>query len=210
MSQEQSIKITPQDKRLSPAFAPGELRLMQIDDLPYYRAAITRLLMPIADIVRALPPVFFFLESVMAAAAYKAYGDSDGLLKFLFNQLLAVNMTCAGLMHFAKPLLSFYSSMVPSFLPFGKKFWIFSTGIALVFGGLGVMFPPTQQAAAWLLVTTLVVMFPGNVACVFMEHPRKVVCGGSLVASLVRLPFQATLIMWAFWFTSDPVPLPAF
>lgn len=155
--------------------------------------------------INPLPFLFFVTESLVAVGCYHHYGDTDSMLKFMLGQLLAVNTTMAGLLHFFPPMYEFYTSMI--FLPM-KDFWLYSTGVALMASGIGTLFTKTQVYAAWCLVAIFIVMLPGNIACVFMERPRKIVCGGSKIAAVARLPFQIPFIIWALWFTSAPLPLP--
>lgn len=161
-------------------------------------------LMPYRSLIQTLPFFFFAFESLLAVLTKYWYQDTDFMLKLGFGQLLAINCTLAGILHFHPPMRPFYLSMI--FLPF-KNFWLYSTGIALILGGIGVVFSRTQIISAWCLVTVFIVMFPGNIACVLMEHPRKQVFGGSHIAAILRLPFQFSFIAWAFWFTTPPLSL---
>lgn len=186
----------PQEKRLTPELAPGELGSAE---------QFAKFLTPYKAVITPLPFLCFVLESLVAAGCFYFHRDTDPMLKFMFGQLLAINTTMAGLLHFFPPMYQFYTSMI--FLPL-KDFWLYSTGAALIAGGVGITFTKTQVYAAWCLVAILILMFPGNVACVFMEHPRKIVSGGSKTAAIARLPFQIPFVLWAFWFTSPPLPMP--
>lgn len=179
---------------MTPELAPGEAGSADL---------FVKILLPYKDAITPLPFLFFVTESLLAVACYYIYADSDWMLKFMLGQLLAINTTMAGLLHFFPPMYNFYTSMI--FLPL-KDFWLYATGLALIAGGVGITFAKTQVYAAWCLVAVLIIMFPGNLACVFMEHPRNVVAGGSMVKALVRLPLQIPFIAWAFWFTSPPLP----
>lgn len=163
--------------------------------------SVPRLLSSYGDLIGAFPFLFFALESVLAVISSLVYEDSDWLLKMMFAQLLAVNMMLAGMLHFVPQLYPFYRSMI--FLPF-PKFWLYSSGVAMTVGGLCVAFVKTQVIGAWLLIGVLVIVFPGNVACVVSPYPRYHVCGGSLLGAVLRLPFQFFFIAWAYWFTTPP------
>lgn len=177
-------------KRLSPEFSPGVNPSAQ---------ALLNLLSPYKHVIGMLPFFFFAFESLLALLCRTLYADSDWMVKMMFAQLLAVNTTFAGLLHFFPPLYHFYASMI--FLPW-PHVWLYMSGLMLITGGLCVAFMRTQILGAWLLVSTLVLVFPGNIACVVSPRPRNQVCGGSLVGALMRLPFQFTFIAWAWWFTS--------
>lgn len=177
-------------KRLTPEFAPGE------KPSPTW---IINSLKPYKPIISAVPFLLLAVESLLAFIARSLYGDTDWLIKLMLCQLLAVNCTFSGLLHFYRPFKSFYTSMI--FLPY-KEVWLYSSGLALSAGGLLVAFTRTQVIGAWTLVATFVIIFPGNVACVFMPTPRKLVCGGSTIGAILRLPFQFLFIYWAHWFTT--------
>lgn len=178
---------------LSPEFAPGPT--------PWAKK-ILKVLSPYKQVIGSLPFLFFALESLLALLCSAVYADSDWMLKMMFAQLLAVNTTLAGLLHFFPPLHQFYTSMI--FLPW-PQFWLYFSGLALITGGLCVAFSHTQVLGAWLLIAVLIIMFPGNIACVVSTYPRNQVCGGSLLGALLRLPFQFLFMAWAWWFTSQPL-----
>lgn len=165
---------------------------------------LLHILLPYRHFIAAFPFLFFAFESLLAVAFSAVYANSDWMLKMMFAQLLAVNATLAGLLHFFPPLYHFYTSMI--FVPF-QDFWLYSSGIALVAGGLLVAFSATQVIGAWILVAVLIIIFPGSIACVFWRYPRNQVCGGSLLGAILRLPFQFSFIAWAYWFTSPPLPV---
>lgn len=173
-------------------FAPG-----QSPSIEYF----VNKLQPHKPVIIILPFCLFVLESLLANYSYFTYGHSDPFLKLIFVQLLAVNSVLAGLLHFFPPMYRVYTSMI--FLPF-KAFWLYATGVVLLLAGLGVVFDATQVVAAKCLVAILICMFPANIACVFMEHSKQIVFGGSTFKALLRLPMQLPLISWAWWFTTSP------
>ncbi len=95
-------------------------------------------------------------------------------------------------------MYDFYSCMV--FLP-GKAFWVYFSGALLAVAGIALCFDSVQNVAAKVIAATLILIVPAYVACVILPRPRQVVFGGSVVAAIVRLPFQAFFVAWALWFT---------
>lgn len=162
---------------------------------------LINVLKPYKSVIGGLPFVLFVTEALLATVCCFIYKHTDPFLIVMFSQLLAVNFVLAGLLHFYKPMYEFYTSMI--FLPF-KDFWLYLSGVTFFLGGAGVAISSTRSAAAKLLVCSLIGVFPGNVACVFMEHPRKVVFGGSMKPALARLPFQIPMIIWAWWMVGAP------
>lgn len=177
-------------KRPTLEFAPG-----QSPSADYF----IRKLQPYKSFISAVPFLLFVIESLVASCCHYTYAHTDPFLKLIFAQLLAVNSVLAGLLHFFSPMYHFYTSMI--FLPF-KNFWLYASGIVLILAGLGLTFDVTQVVAAKCMVAILILMFPANVACVVMEHPKQVVFGGSTVKALLRLPIQLPFIFWAWWFTN--------
>ena len=53
--------------------------------------------------------------------------------------------------------------------------------------------PATRVYAAWGIIALLVAVFPANIHAAIAEIPGR---GG-----YGRLPFQALLIAWAWWYT---------
>jgi len=132
-----------------------------------------------------------------------------GRLRRLKRPLLYVmggGYVIAGVLHFAAPEL--YIQIVPSLLP-APLLLVYLSGLAEIAVGLGLLYPPTRQAAAWATIALLVAVFPANV---YMATSGVVVEGtpfGTLDPSAAerwgRLPLQAVLVAWAWWYTR-PTP----
>jgi len=118
-------------------------------------------------------------------------------LKLALRWLLTLFMVAAGANHFINP--DPYVGMMPAALPWHLELvWV--SGVAEIAGGLGLILPATRRLAAWGLVVMLVAIFPANVNMAVNELPL----GNDPVpvwALWARLPLQAALIAWAFWFT---------
>jgi|SRR5579863_31837 len=98
----------------------------------------------------------------------------------------------AGAMHFIRPKL--YRQIVPPYLP-APDALVYISGVAEAGGGLGLMVPSWRGRARWLLVATLLAIFPANVH--MAQHPEQYpkIPGGERSLK-VRLPFQALFIAW--------------
>jgi len=103
-------------------------------------------------------------------------------------------MTLAGINHFVMPQA--YASIVPDPLP-APMGLVYVSGIAEIVGGLGTMHRRTRRAAGWLLLATLVAVFPGNVYMAQNAEDYPGVPGGQL-SLIARLPFQALFIYWVW------------
>jgi len=80
--------------------------------------------------------------------------------------------------------------MMPPYLPWPLAL-VQMSGIAEILGGLGVLFRPTQRAAAWGLILLLVAVFPANLQIALHGWPGMNVPSWALWA---RLPFQIVFI----------------
>lgn len=101
----------------------------------------------------------------------------------------------AGIAHFA--VSGAYDRIIPNYLP-AHHALVLVSGVAEIAGGIGVLFRPTQRAAAWGLIALLVCVMPANVWMV--QHPElwpRI----PVWALWLRLPLQGLLIAWAWRYT---------
>jgi uncharacterized membrane protein len=122
-----------------------------------------------------------------------------GTLKLVMKWLLAAAFVAAGLNHFRNA--DFYVRIMPPYLPWHREL-VFVSGVFEILGGIGLLLPRFQVAAAWGLIGLLVAVFPANVHMAL--HPEL---GAERFPNLPdavwwwRLPLQAVFIAWAYWFT---------
>jgi uncharacterized membrane protein len=106
----------------------------------------------------------------------------------VWRWILGAFFVLAGLNHFLNP--DSYLAMMPRYLPYPSELvWI--SGVAEIFGGLGVLFRTTRVPAGWGLMALLVAVFPANIQAALHGWP------GSSMPSWVlwlRLPFQPIFI----------------
>ena len=121
-------------------------------------------------------------------------------LKLVMRWLLAPLFVGAGANHFRDP--DFYVRIMPPYLPWHAQL-IFLSGVGELLCGLGVLFPPTRRLAAWGTIALLVAVFPANIHVAFNNVPVFGAKEGAGALGYVRLPFQAVLIAWAWWYTRD-------
>ena len=109
--------------------------------------------------------------------------------------LLGAIFLGAGAMHFiATPV---YMKIMPPALP-DPRLLVQISGVAEMLGGLGVLLPQTQRAAAWGLVALLIAVMPANIYMA-MDHARWPQNPEWLLWA--RLPLQIPLIAWAWAYT---------
>lgn len=121
----------------------------------------------------------------------------DDALKFVLRAVLALFMVSAGGMHFLAPQV--YIRIVPTAFPAPARL-VFISGVLEILGGVGLLVPLTRRRAAWGLVALYVTVFPANVNMA-VNHIGFERTPGLAPLLWARLPLQALLIVWAYWFT---------
>jgi uncharacterized membrane protein len=138
-----------------------------------------------------MPPFALSLSSARFSAKAK-----DGL-----RYLLAFAMMFVGVSHFTNPAP--FARIVPAWLP-SPLALVYVSGFFELLGGAGLLVPRARRAAAWGLVALYVAVFPANVNMALNhislepDHPIPT------ALLWLRLPLQAVLIAWAWWYTRAP------
>jgi uncharacterized membrane protein len=114
-------------------------------------------------------------------------------MKTALRYLLSAMMITAGILHFARP--EKFVAIVPDWLP-AHRILVAVSGFFEVLGGVGLLVKRVQRAAAWGLAALFVAVFPANVN---MAVNRILIDNPWILWG--RLPFQAVLVLWAWWLT---------
>ena len=108
----------------------------------------------------------------------------------------------AGVAHFVVPEL--YVQIIPPRLPF-RLGLVYISGFAEVALGVGLLFERVRRLAAWGIIALLIAVFPANVYMATSDVVIQGAPGGmgdpSEFARWARLPLQAVLAAWAWWYT---------
>jgi uncharacterized membrane protein len=130
---------------------------------------------------------------------------SDGTLARYKRPLLYVMgplYVVAGVLHFLVP--ETYAGVIPPAFPEPIAL-AYLSGLAEIALGLGVLVPRTRRLSAWGLVALLLAIFPANVYMATSDIVVGQVTGSTRVlarlAVWARLPLQAVLVLWAWWYT---------
>jgi uncharacterized membrane protein len=137
--------------------------------------------------------------SSMATTALPA-GRATGLrarLKPVLRVVLAAAMMVVGTIHFIEP--EGFVRIVPEALP-APFALVIASGVFEILGGVGLLVPFTRRFSAWGLIALYVAVFPANVNMAIHHIPLGDAPLPPLLAWL-RLPLQAVLIAWAYWYT---------
>jgi len=119
--------------------------------------------------------------------------------KSILLPVMAALYVLAGFNHLVNP--AFYVAIIPPGLPDPEWLNLLS-GLAEIVLGVFLLEPRTRVLAAWGVIALLVAVFPANLY-VAAENVGSGGPGTGLGAlNWLRLPFQALLVAWAWWYTS--------
>ena len=116
-------------------------------------------------------------------------------VKFTLKLLLGLFFIAAGVNHFVR--IAFYLRMMPTYVPFHLAM-VQISGAAEILLGLLILIPRRSAIAGWGLIALLIAVFPANVQMAL--HPETFP-EFSARALWLRLPLQAVMIAWAYWYT---------
>ena len=120
--------------------------------------------------------------------------------KEIFRVILSVAIIVVGVLHFAKPQP--FVKIMPPQLPYPLEL-VYISGFFEILGGIGLLIPLVSRAAAWGLIALFIAVFPANIN----QAVNSISIEGipdNPIFYWVRLPFQAVLIAWAWWYTKEP------
>lgn len=125
---------------------------------------------------------------------------SSNRRKEILRVILSVSMIVVGITHFVTPIP--FVRIVPPQLP-NPLALVYISGFFEVLGGIGLLIPVVSVAAAWGLIALFVAVFPANINMAVNQIAIENV-PHQPVLYWVRLPLQAVLIAWAWWYTKHP------
>lgn len=120
--------------------------------------------------------------------------------KEILRVILSVSIIVVGVTHFFKP--EQYARIVPAQLHYPYEL-VYISGFFEILGGVGLLIPFVSIAAAWGLIALFVAVFPANINMAINSISTEGIPHHPFLY-WVRLPFQAVLIAWAWWYTKKP------
>ncbi len=126
--------------------------------------------------------------------------NTPNRLKEILRVFLSVAIIVVGITHFTHPAQ--YVRIVPPQLPYPTEL-VYISGFFEILGGIGLLIPFVSVAAAWGLIALFIAVFPANINQALNSIPIEGIPHHP-VLYWVRLPFQAVLIAWAWWYTQNP------
>jgi uncharacterized membrane protein len=119
--------------------------------------------------------------------------------KEILRGVFAVSLVIVGITHFLRP--EQYARIVPP--PFPPIASVYLSGVFEILGGIGLLIPVVSVAAAWGLIVLFIAVFPANIYMTLNNIEVEGIPHNQLLY-WIRLPFQAVLIAWAYWYTRKP------
>ena len=107
-----------------------------------------------------------------------------------------------GVKHFIDP--QYFINITPPQIEY-KSFAVYFTGVLEVLGGLLILNKKTRKTGAYMLIFLLIIVFPANIYLYVSETPQQLL-GISKTQALTRIPFQAPLILIAYWHSKEKHP----
>lgn len=125
--------------------------------------------------------------------------STSGRVKEVLRVVFSMSLIIIGIAHFVRA--EQFARIVPPVFPTYPSVYI--SGVFEILGGIGLLIPSVSVAAAWGLIALFIAVFPANIYMAL--HNIKL--DGVPQSQLLywgRLPFQAVLIAWAWWYTKHP------
>lgn len=119
--------------------------------------------------------------------------------KEILRGVLAVSIIIVGITHFLRP--EQYARIVPP--PFPPLTSVYLSGFFEILGGIGLTIPLVSVATAWGLISLFIAVFPANIYLALHNIKIEGIPHSQLLY-WARLPLQAVLIAWAYWYTRQP------
>jgi uncharacterized membrane protein len=119
-------------------------------------------------------------------------GLSPEIHRYIISGLFVIT----GVLHFVKPAV--FVRIMPEYIPYHLAM-VYISGVAEIFGAVGILFPKIQVWAGWGLILLLIAVFPANINMTVEAVHRSGYRSWYTIATILRLPLQLVLIYWVYW-----------
>lgn len=130
--------------------------------------------------------------------------SSSNNRKEILRVVLAISIITVGIIHFVKPAP--FVKIMPPQLPYPLEL-VYISGFFEILGGIGLLIPLVSVAAAWGLVALFIAVFPANINMTVNNIELEGIPHNPALY-WARLPLQAVLLAWAWWYTRNPMAQP--
>ncbi len=118
-------------------------------------------------------------------------------IKEILRVILSVSLIIVAITHFTAS--DQHVKIVPPQLPY-PLLLVYISGVLEILLAIGLLIPSVSRAAAWGMIALFIAVFPANINMA-VNHIQIDHIPDSPWLHAVRLPFQAVLIAWAWWYT---------
>lgn len=143
--------------------------------------------------------ILSFLASLGITWAY------SGELAYILsgNVAMCAMLQFTALGHFKFP--EGMRKMIPPFVPF-KKAMVLITGLMEIAAGILLLFPATRYAAGIFLICFFIALLPANIYAAnrHLDYQKGTYDGKGPAYLWFRIPMQAFLIAWVWYFAVQP------
>jgi len=123
-------------------------------------------------------------------------------LKTITRYLLGIILILQGGNHFVNATL--FAGIMPPYLPWHLGL-VYISGVAEIVLGIALLFEGCAMWAGWGIILLFVAVFPANL---HMAMHSELYPSLPPLFWWLRLPLQALLIAWAYWYTRrEPKPV---
>ena len=120
------------------------------------------------------------------------------IVKLVSRLIFGAFFVMAGVTHFTRE--EFFLKLMPDYIPVSlHRPAVLVSGVCEILLGVLLMLPWTSRWAAWGLMAYLIAVFPANIHA--YQHSREIFPDLDPSLHFWRLPAQAVLIAWAYWYT---------
>ncbi len=124
------------------------------------------------------------------------------ILKTLLRYVFGAAMIAIGITHFTDEAM--FLKIMPDYIPQElHRPAVLVSGAAEILLGQLLIVPWTSRLAGWGLIALFVAVFLANI---YLYQHRDLMPDLSPTMHLIRLPIQALLIAWAYWYTRPDKP----
>jgi uncharacterized membrane protein len=124
------------------------------------------------------------------------------IVKAILRYVFGAAMIWIGITHFTNE--GMFMKIMPDYIPQSlHRPAVLISGVAEILLGVLLIIPRTSRLAGWGLIALFIAVFPANIY--LYQHP-EIMPNVSPTAHLIRLPIQALLILWAWWYTRADKP----
>lgn len=125
--------------------------------------------------------------------------STSGRVREILRVVFFMSLIIIGIAHFLRA--EQFARIVPPIFPTYPSVYI--SGVFEILGGIGLLIPSVSVAAAWGLIALFIAVFPANIYMALHNIKLDGVPQNQLLY-WGRLPLQAVLIAWAWWYTKHP------